>query len=247
MPFDRPSYPERFFVLRRQPLGENDEIIVGLGRESGRFSAVVRGSRKPRSRLAGLLEPPVELEGQLREGRNLDGLSQIQLRRAFAGLRQSLTGLLTAGFFSRLFQEALPERASNPEIYELFSLLHERLAEGSAVAPLALWGQDRLLAELGLAPQLDGCLSCGSTAVAGFSALEGGMLCAACYSGSGFAVSRSALNGLRQLREMKPENTLPHLEAGPVREMGRILKTQLQQHLGVSDRVFRRVLPKDRT
>ena len=225
-------------------MGENDEIVVGLGRSSGRFSAVVRGSRKPRSRLAGLLEPPVELEGQIRQGRNLDNLSQLQLRRAFAGLRKSLEALLTAGFFARLFGEALPEREAHEEIYDLFAQLHERLADGAAVAPLALWGQDRLLAELGLAPEIEQCLSCSSSDLSGYSARDGGMLCANCYSGSGFAVAAPVLSSYRELRACQGD--APLLSPPVVREIGRILKGQFQQHGGLSDRVFRRVLPKDR-
>lgn len=218
--------------------------MVGLGRSSGRFSAVVKGSRKPRSRLAGLLEPPVELEGQIRQGRNLDGLSQVQLRRAFAGLRQSLEALLTAGFFARLFNEALPERSAHEEIYDLFAQLHERLADGVSVAPLALWGQDRLLAELGLAPELEHCLRCGGADLRGYSAPEGGMLCANCYPSSGFAVAAPVLASFRELRAC--QGTPPPLPPPVIREIGRILKGQFQQHAGLSDRVFRRVLPKER-
>lgn len=246
MSFDRPTRTDRFFVLRRQPLGENDEIVVGLGRDSGLFSAVVKGSRKPRSRLAGLLEPPVELEGQLREGRNLGSLSQLQLLRAFANLRQTLEGLLTAGFFARLFQAALPEGSPHEGAYDLLGILHERLGSRVPATPLALWGQDRLLAELGLAPEIEACLGCGSPDLRGFSALEGGMLCAQCYSGSGFAVSSLALETLRSLREQGPE-PLSKLDPIAVREIGRVLKEQLQQHLGIPDRVFRRVLPKEKT
>jgi DNA repair protein RecO (recombination protein O) len=218
--------------------------VVGLGRDSGRFSAVVKGARKGKTRLAGLLEPPVELEGSLRPGRNLDGLSQLQLRRAFAGLRQNLDGLLAAGFLSRLFTEALPERSPSEGAFELFGNLLERLTARSNVAVTALWGQDRLLLELGIPPQIEICLGCGSDQVRGYSPRDGGMLCASCYCGSGFAVPAGVLDGLRNLRGLEADDPLPTMNPATVREIGRIYKQQFQQHLGLPDRVFRPVLPK---
>ena len=237
---------DRFFVLRRQPLGEYDDLLVALGFESGRFSAVVKGSRKPRSRLLGLLEPPVELEGAVREGPRLSALSQLQLRSAYTGLRKGLPSLLTAGFLSRLFTEALPERLSCEEAYELFGSLLERLAHGEDVVGVALWGQDKLLSALGLEVEVHNCLGCGSGSLGGYSAPDGGMLCNSCYRGSGFAVSRSALESLRGMRACGFGERLPLLPRGEHRELGRVMKAQFQQHLGVPDRVFRPVLPKMR-
>lgn len=218
--------------------------MVCLGEQSGRFAAVVKGSRgSSKSRLAGLLEPPVELEGQLRRGSNLDGLSQLQLCRGFASLRRRLDALLTAGFLARLFLGSLPEHAPIEAVYPLLVGLLERLGEGSEVATTALLAQDKLLSELGIEPALEGCLGCDSPEVRGFSASAGGMLCAACYAGDGFAVDRQVLAALRELRAASAEGLWPVLDPSVVREVGRIYKRQFQHHLGVPDRVFRAVLP----
>jgi recombinational DNA repair protein (RecF pathway) len=130
--------------------------------------------------------------------------------------------------------------------YTLFGNLHDRLAEGANVATTALWAQDNLLAELGVEAHLDNCLNCGSTEIRGFSAREGGMLCAGCYSGTGFAVPAPVLQGLLQLRATRADSPLPVLDRLVVREIGRIFKQQLQYHLGLPDRVFRPVLPGGR-
>ena len=230
--------------MRRLPLGEHDDLVVAFGLESGRFSAVSKGSRKARSRLAGLLEPPVELEGNLRHRPGLDSLSQVQLRRAFAGLRRRLEALLTAGFLARLFGEALPEGSPLPDAYSLFGALHERLAAGEQVAPVALWGQDRLLAEMGLEIAIECCLGCGDTRVRGYSARDGGVLCGDCYGGAGFSVSTGSLSALQALRATPAREALPAIPPADVREIGRMLKAQMQYHMGLPDKVFRPVLPK---
>lgn len=241
---DRQTRRDRFFVLRRQPLGEQDDIVLGFGLESGRFSAIARGSRRGKSRLAGLLEPPVELEASLRQGSSLDSLSQVQLCRAFASMRQNLDALLCAGFLARLFAEALPERSPLPEAYRLYSDLHERLANQEGVATVALWGQDRLLAELGLEVAIGGCLGCGSPRALRYDPEEGGLLCGDCQQGAGWTVSPGALDALRALRDCPLHRRLPPVAPPEVRELGRILKGQMQHHLGLPNRLFRPVLPR---
>lgn len=227
-------------MLRRSPLGERDDLLLLLGRETGRFSAVSKGTRG--SQRSGLLEPPLELEATFFEGATLDSLRQPALSRAFAALRGRLDGLLTAGFLCRLFAAALPERARVDGIYELFGEALTRLGEGALPGPVALWAQSGLLRDLGVAPALDGCVACGSAMVAGFSALEGGLLCSRCYAGHGFAVSSAGVAILRAFAGGQPS---PEVTPQLLREVGRVYKHQLKHHLDLPDRLFRPVLPQE--
>ena len=247
MAFDRSQRRDTFFVLRRKPLGERDDILVCLGRDSGVFSAVVKGSRGGKSRLSGLLEPPVELEAVLRSGSGtLDSLSQPQLRRSFSALRRNLDGLLTAGFLGRLFTAGLPEHSPVEGIYDLFGFLLEALAGEGKPASVGLLAQDRLLLELGLACDWETCQSCGLARLDFFSPRDGGPVCHDCYAGHGPAIEPTVLAGLRRLRATSLDGGLPIFEPEVVRGMGRLLKLQLQQHLELSERVFRPVLPRPR-
>lgn len=214
--------------------------MVCIGQESGRFSAVVKGSRAPRSRVGGLLEPPVELQARLRQGRSLEQLTQPRLSWAFAGVKRSLDRLMTAGFLARLFLACLPEGDGLPGPYELLRTLFEELESGCPVVSVGLSGQDRLLCELGLAPHLENCLFCGESQVAGFSAQEGGVVCGACYSGTGFAVSAATHQALKAVRLGRSES----VAASSVAQVGRVYKAQFQQHLGLSDGLFKKVLPR---
>ncbi len=227
-------------MLRRSPLGERDDLLLLLGRETGRFSAVSKGTRG--SQRSGLLEPPVELEASFFEGATLDSLRQPALTRAFAALRGRLDGLLAAGFLCRLFAAALPEKARVDGSYELLGEALTRLSEGVVPSEVALFAQSGLLRELGVAPALDGCVGCGNSAVAGFSAVDGGLLCSKCYGGHGFAVSSAVVATLRAFDSGHPSTEMtPTL----VREVGRVYKHQLKHHLDLPDRLFRPVLPQE--
>jgi DNA repair protein RecO len=151
---------------------------------------------------------------------------------------------MTAGFLGRLFLASLPERVSDESIFALLLELFEALGQDVPPEVCGLWGQARLLAELGLTPELGLCLGCQSAEVAGFSALEGGVLCSQCYSGHGFALTDSALGLCRSLccRELAEFEALPS-----PRDMlvaGRLLKDQFLAHAGLSASYFKRVLPQ---
>lgn len=181
----------------------------------------------------------MELEARIRSGRSLDMLTQPKLCWGFVGIKRDLDRLMTAGFLARLFLACLPDHDRLDGAYALLRGLYEELERGRPVVMVALYGQDCLLSELGLAPHLGSCLGCGQEEVAGFSAAEGGVLCSGCYSGSGFALSPQAHLALLQIRAGAAEALSP----GLVRQLGRVYKEHFLYHLGVHEKLFRRVLP----
>lgn len=236
---------EPFIILRRSPLGEVDDLVVGLGRGLGRFSAVVKGSRQGRGRLAGLLEPPVELDGQIIGDSRLSRLSGIVLRTAFTGINRRLEAMLTAGFLGRLVLECLPDHAPAPEVYDVLMEGLLALDAGRAVIPTALKAQDRLLAELGFEVMIDGCVECGAGDFSSFSAELGGVLCSACDDGSAIALDEEVFASLRDLRRCDLNLKDDPLDPRVVNSLGRVFKAQFQYHLDLPHHLFRRVLPKE--
>ena len=108
---------------------------------------------------------------------------------------------------------------------------------------VALWAQDVLLCSLGLGPQFELCLNCGSSDVEGYSGVEGGVLCAACYSGSGFSLSSEALLAGRALRSLALEDLDgPSFTPSVARTLSRLYKEQFVHCLELSPFLFRRVL-----
>ena len=231
----------RLLLLKRRPYRDSEDMVEGFSSRLDRFSAVVR-----RGRLGGggLMEPPVLVNASLSSSSGLSTLSQPVLENSFSGLRKDLARLATAGFLGRLFLASAPEKVGEGQLFALLEELFVALNEGVLPIACGLWGQHRLLLSLGVAPELDCCLICGTLEVSGFSAEEGGVLCEACYRGKGFAVSATALETGRALRDLPLGDET--VEFGPLSELGRIYKEQFQVHLGVPDSVFRRVLPRPR-
>lgn len=216
--------------------------MEGIGRESGRLSAIVKGSRGRGS--AGILEPPVLLQVRFRQGSSLDTLAQPVLQNAFLPLRRDLSRLLVAGFLGRLFVASLPERVPEPEALDLLLHLFESLGQGVSPQLCGFWGQERLLELLGLSPELDCCVLCGSEQVSGFSGIDGGVLCGACYRGQGFALSDSSRTICQQLRFGALLDLKMIFSPADTRAIGRLYKEHFQAHLGLPAQFFKRVIPQ---
>ena len=89
-------------VLRHRRFVEGGRIVTLLTPARGKLDAVARGVLRPRSKLAGHLEPLRCVEVVLAHGRNLDIVTQAQTVESFAALHDDLGRLSTAMYLADL-------------------------------------------------------------------------------------------------------------------------------------------------
>ncbi len=175
-------------MLRARPLGEAGRVLTLLTRERGKVDAVAKGIRRPRSSMAGRLEPLAEVRVALHRGRSLDVITEARtLVSHWTGLCRP-DALATASLFAETVDLFCEPDLALPEIYALLAGAIAAAAGSDAPAALVPRFQLRLLHELGLAPADDACVRCGE----GFNQhgawldLEGGGLgCERCYGARG--------------------------------------------------------------
>ncbi len=174
-------------VLRARPLGEADRVYTLLTRLRGKVDAVAKGVRRPRSSMAGRLEPLAEVRIALHKGRSLDVITEARTVRSYwTGLARP-DALATASLFAETVDLFCEHDLALPEIYALLAGAVAAVAASDAPATLVPRFQLRLLHELGLAPADDACVRCGG----GFEPrawldLEaGGLGCERCYGARG--------------------------------------------------------------
>lgn len=210
-------------VLRTRPFGEADKILVIFTREKGKIEAVARGARRPRSRLVGAAQPFSYLKVLIFEGKNLDELSQAEIVKSFGAIRGNLLQMAYAAYWTELLDAFLPFHEPNTEVF-LFTLAGLLVLEKNPEPSLLSRAFElRLLNYLGYSPTLSTCAYCGqditSSAPAGFSPVEGGVICARCrssievkplpFSKAGVdLMSRLTSADLRTLAEWKVESAL---------------------------------------
>jgi DNA repair protein RecO (recombination protein O) len=252
------SYSTEAIVLKRTDLGEADRIITLFTPYKGKFAAVAKGSRRPISKLAGHLDLLNRSQLQLALGRQLDIVTQAEVRENFLSLRTELWHMTCGFYLSELVNRFVEDRVPQPDIYTLL-IQTLRYLDADAIAltqqhaqvastenpangktPLLLrYFELRLLSAVGYAPSLQNCSACSSELLPqenGFKASLGGVLCHQCSSLWERRLSLNAFKILRYLqnkpwREASRVRLNPALEAELEAVMHSLLRFHLERDL----------------
>lgn len=174
-------YRERGVVLRTIKLGEADRIITIATEGRGKVRAVAKGVRKTKSRFGARLESFMEVDVVLYEGRNLDLITQAELRTAFPSLRADLAAVSAASTMAEVVDAVAQENEPSIALYALFRAGLAALDAGSTSTDVLTAFLLQLLRVQGLAPALDRCASCGrGDHLDRFSVAAGGIVCGDC-------------------------------------------------------------------
>lgn len=221
-------------ILRSLQLGETSRVVTVLSRELGKWSAVAKGVREPKSRFGASLEilNASSIVVYFRPGRNLQMVSEASLEREHRGILMASDRYHHGCAVLEFLDLVLEEESPVPEIYDLaLRALHlmEDAPEGRLSYLLRAF-QLRVAAMLGYAPRVDACAKCAATDVVCFGVQEGSVLCGRCgdSSPSSIAVDTETLALLRSLeRGSLPRR--PGLQA--CRVFSQIVESFLAYHI----------------
>ena len=224
-------------VLRSIRYGEADRILHLYSQTRGRFGAIAKGARKPKSRFGGRLEPMFRLDLVLHEGRgDLLTVTSVTTLDGYPRLRSSGPAL-TAGARAcdamlRLFDSTDP----NPPAYNLLcrylGLLDDPSEPRAASLEVALSFRLKLAMVAGFAPELASCAGCGEAEhLTGFSGAAGGIVCGSCEAGS-FPLSEEAHRFMVEALA-QPLAAVPEAEPLALRQVERAVGETLEHHAHV--------------
>lgn len=179
-----PLYRDDAIVLRTHKLGEADRIVTLLTKHHGKVRAVAKGVRRTSSRIGARMEPFMLADVQLYEGRNLDIVSQVEMREPYARRIAQDYQLFTAATAMVETADKLVDHEREPALQQ-FRLLHGALGalsrrehEPGLVLDSFLL---RSLATAGYSPSFDECAVCGAPGPhRAFAVAEGGAVCENC-------------------------------------------------------------------
>ncbi len=198
-------------VLRHYSLAEADRIIVLLTREFGKLRATAQGVKRPKSRLAGALEPlnHIRLQFYAREGAELGRIRQAELVHSYLGKSPSLARLFAFSYFAEIANEFVEENLANDPFYRLLLAALDTgerigISEG-LVRYFEIW----TLRLSGLLASYDYCSSCGRCVKDDefFVSPEAGQgRCQACAGGKGVRVAPEGARLLDSIFRLSPQN-----------------------------------------
>lgn len=197
------SYNTEAIVTASRRYGEADRLITLFSLEHGRFTAIAKSARKPKSTLRGASETFVRAKYQLAEARTLDIVRQVEIIDAHLGLRDDWRRLQMAGHVAEIANKVSDERIPDPELYAMLAQALHGISEGVEDAVIRF--KAGVLSHMGIFPELAGCAACGKSRVKGSVHLSNefhGFLCGDCAKekGAWHPVSMPVLYILHDLR-----------------------------------------------
>jgi DNA repair protein RecO (recombination protein O) len=232
-----PVHEAEAIVLRQYSLSESDRIIVFITREYGKIRAAAQGIKKPKSRLAGFLEPlnHLRLEFWMREGKELGQVRHAELIHSYLGKNPDLSQVYTFSYFAEIANEIVQDNQPN---HLLFRLLLASLDVGEKCAvnqSLVRYFEIWCLKLSGLLPNYAYCSNCGKCVKDdGFFAwLEAGQArCFGCAQGRGLKVGAQASAAMDAMMRLSPEQfALQPLERDAAADVERLSQRLMDIHL----------------
>jgi DNA repair protein RecO (recombination protein O) len=230
------SFKTEAVVLRSIRYGEADRVVHLYSATRGRIGAIAKGSRRPKSRFGGRLEPFFRLNLVLYEGRgDLFTVTGASTLDGHAKLRSDGPALGAAGracdAVLRLLDSGEPNQAAYNLLCNYLRLLDDDPAVACALGT-ALAFRLKLALAAGFSPELASCASCGEAEhLTAFSGAAGGVVCASC-EGGGFPLSEE---GHRYMVDAlaRPLAVAPPVEGRVAAQAERAITETLEHHAHV--------------
>jgi DNA repair protein RecO (recombination protein O) len=143
-------------VVRTRPLTETSLIVHWLTPDLGRLATVAKGARRPQSPFRGKLDLFYLADFSFSRSRRseLHTLREVRLQETHAALRQDLERLRQAARAVGLLERHTETETPLPEFYALMRAFLRQLIAQPPSAQTLLAFELKLLAELGLTPDL---------------------------------------------------------------------------------------------
>lgn len=177
------TYSTEAIVLHQTKLKETDLILTLISSDGSKLQAVAKGARKGGGRLAARVGLFSECSLLLAKGRNLDVVTEAQLKDAHVGLRTSPEMMYAASRVAEIAALVSLEDVSDPFVFAITQRALSSLEASpdephlDLIVAAYVW---KLLAHSGWRPELISCIACSDENTTFFSSEAGGLLCKSC-------------------------------------------------------------------
>lgn len=170
-------------IIRTQDYGETHKLLTIISKKLGKFTALARGAKKPRSRMAAVTQPFIYARFFVYVNSGLSTIQQGEMIHSFRAIREDIIKTAYTAFITELTDKLMD--SGSPDIY-LFDQLYQTMCwiekNEEADIPMMMY-ELKLFSKGGFAITADKCTHCGSReAPFSFSIAEGGLLCKRCVS-----------------------------------------------------------------
>lgn len=168
-------------IIKTKDYGETHKIVTIFSRKLGKISAIARGAKKPKSRMAAVTQPFIYGQFFIYVNKGLSSIQQGEIIESFRAIREDIVKTAYAAYLTELTDKLLDDHTPNIDIYtQLYKTLEWIEQKEDVDIPMMMY-EMKLFHAGGFAPTVNQCASCGiKSGPFSFSIAEGGFLCPNC-------------------------------------------------------------------
>lgn len=168
-------------IIKTQDYGESNKLITIFSKNIGKFKAIARGAKKPKSRMAAVTQPFIYGHFLIYITKGLGNVQSGDILDSFRKIREDIVKTAYAAYVVELTDKLLEEKNQELYIYDQFYRTMEWIHDKDEFDIPIMMYEFKLFQKAGFAPVLDRCVHCGDLKnLIAFSINEGGMLCTKC-------------------------------------------------------------------
>lgn len=190
-------------IIKEVKVGEGNKIFTILTPD-GLLQAGANGVRSYKSKLAAGCSLFGFSEFRLRQGKQIYSMQAADKIENFYAIREDIERLALATYICELLCETATTGQDSAGILQLALNTLYYIANSEDIRLAKPVFELRLMAESGLAPNLESCAKCGAEeGLAYFSIVDGGLVCKNC--GEYGAISPAAVSAMRYILQAEPK------------------------------------------
>jgi DNA repair protein RecO (recombination protein O) len=168
-------------VVKAKDYGESHKIITVYSKRIGKFTALAKGAKKPKSRMAAVTQPFIYAQFFVYLNKGLSTIQQGEIIESFRPIREDIIKTAYASYIMELTDKLLDAQAPDINLFEqLYGTLNWIADHEAAEVPIMMY-ELKLFKKGGFAPTVNECSNCKSKELPfAFSIAEGGFLCRRC-------------------------------------------------------------------
>lgn len=181
-------------IIKELNVGEADKILTIFSKNKGKIAGAAKGARRPKSRLIAGAQLFCYSEFVLFKGKDMYSINSCDVIEPFYEIRNDLVKLTYAAHINEIIIDNVQEEQPSSRVLQLFlNSLYMLSKSDKSPEQITRVFEIRLMAILGYAPSVMGCIRCGKEDFKdfAFSFKHCGFLCKQCISDDRYALSLS--------------------------------------------------------
>ncbi len=192
-------------VIKRRKFSEADKILTIFTRDLGKITAISKGVRKIKSKMAGSLEPFNLVNFNLYRGQTFFTITGAQVEESFESIAKDLKKISKAFYLGELIDKFFEEQEKAGGGFEIFlkALRYLNIDDDELVIRIF---ELKIIEESGFKPEIYRCVHCKGSLIPKknfWDEIEGGIICVLCQKkfGHGKPISDDTIKLFRLIEK----------------------------------------------